>query len=385
MKTGIKERIKTVLQRTLLPAFYRRGLLGKYEKNKVIFSDCHHESCPYSMRYLYELMKKDDRFTVEEDFHDYSKGSFYGLKCSLSFMKKYAGAFCVVICDNHLPVASAKKRKETFVVQLWHSGGALKKFGYDSPLNIPESYRGGNVFGNYDLVAVSADYAVSAFESAMKAESGVVRAIGTSRSDHMFDEAYKESIRKKFFDEDPGRRGKKIILYAPTFRGHAGEAVTVGFQDVEEAGRSLPDDYILIKKPHPHDTAHSYTADSKLSSEELLIVCDLLITDYSSIIYDYSLLGKPLLLYIPDYAEYERENGFYEDFDSIPAVKVFTKDEIKDNIIRATEDFFDEKSDAFVNGGIPGKAAMEEFAGRTMAACDGNSSRRIMELIAERL
>ncbi len=372
MGRGFKETIKTVLREIILPAAY--SLHKKKHKDRlVIFSDCHNESCPYSMRYLYDMAKKTKGIEVCGIFHDYSKGSFYSLRCALDFMKVYGRAAAVVICDNHLPVASAKKDSETFVVQLWHSGGAFKKFGYDSEINIPSSYRGGNVFSNYDLVTVSAEYAIAPFVSAMRQDSEKVRAIGTSRSDYMFDEAYKERIRKKFYDEDESRRGKKIILYAPTFRGSAGDTYEKGFSDIEEAARGLGGDFCVIKKPHPHDRHRDRNADSALSSEELLVVCDLLITDYSSIIYDYSLLGGPMLLYVPDYDDYSLSNGFYEDFDSIPGIRVFTKERLKDSIYEA------------LSGKADAAAAMMSFADRTMAACDGTSSERILNEILDKI
>ena len=67
------------------------------------------------------------------------------------FMKLYAVSQTVVICDNFLPVASCRKRKGTKVIQLWHAGGALKKFGYDTADDIPAYYKG-NVMANLPLV-----------------------------------------------------------------------------------------------------------------------------------------------------------------------------------------------------------------------------------------
>ena len=80
-----------------------------------------------------------------------------------SFMKGYAAAGYVYICSYFLPVSSCKKREETKVIQLWHSGGLLKKMGYDTGDDIPKYYKG-NVTRNYDLVTVSSEVCIPVWE-----------------------------------------------------------------------------------------------------------------------------------------------------------------------------------------------------------------------------
>ena len=70
---------------------------------------------------------------------------FYGK----NFMQVYAQAEYVFINSYFLPVSSCRKRKETTVVQLWHSGGLMKKMGYDTTEDIPKYYKG-NPTANYD-------------------------------------------------------------------------------------------------------------------------------------------------------------------------------------------------------------------------------------------
>ena len=65
-----------------------------------------------------------------------------GLKYMMSFMKAYANARAVFICNYFVPVTSCKKREETTVVQLWHSCGALKKFILDSEEDISSHFKG---------------------------------------------------------------------------------------------------------------------------------------------------------------------------------------------------------------------------------------------------
>jgi len=311
-----------------------------------------------------DFLKKNTDYNVLEIYRDYGKGSFYALKESIAFMKQYALASYVFICDNHLPVAGAKKREETKVVQLWHAGGALKRFGYDSEWNIPSSYKGGNVFANYDLVTVSADYAVEPFAGAMRTDRSKVRATGISRTDYCFDKAYIEKQKKRFYEKHPDAAGKKIILWAPTFRGSASDPLFFGGDEIDRLKSDLSDEYYIVRKLHPHAKRRDEYNDSDMGSEAVMLVCDILITDYSSILYDYSLLNKPLILFAPDLDSYVRENGFYEDYDSIPAPHVTDYENLK-NVVTGMDEIFD-------------KDAMNAFRERTMTYCDGSATERII-------
>ena len=353
-----------MLQSVVLPAVYKHAARKPVDKKLVILSDCHHDKCPYSMVRMRDFLVKNTDYKVLEIYRDYSAGSFYALKESIAFMRDYARASYVFICDNHLPVAGAKKREETKVVQLWHAGGALKRFGYDSEWNIPASYKGGNVFGNYDLVTVSADYAVEPFSGAMRAKKGVVRATGISRTDYCFDKSYIERRKKQFAEKHPDAAGKKIVLWAPTFRGSASDPMFFGGDEIERLRAELSDEYYIIRKLHPHAKRRNELNDSDMSSEALMLVCDCMITDYSSILYDYSLLNKPLILFAPDLDTYVKENGFYEDYDSIPAPHVTDYDGLKNALLNIDTSF-----DA---------NAMTSFKERTMTYCDGHATERIV-------
>lgn len=371
-KLAIREYIKTVMQRVLLPVVYRLSKKRQVRRDLVILADAHHDELPYSMRELAKILRAQPDFTVVEMCRDYQKGSVFSIFGSmLAFMRAYANAGFVVICDNHLPVASCKKRPETKVIQLWHSGGALKRFGYDSPVNIPKSYHGGNVFANYDLVTVSADYAVEPYVRAMRIDRKHVKVFGVSRTDWFYDEERKEKIRARFAAEYPQAVGKRVILWAPTFRGSAGNPGLCGAETIEWLRRELPDSYYLIVKLHPHAQKKAHCApDLAMLTEELLVVTDILISDYSSVIYDYAYFGRPLILFTPDYEQYKRECGFYEDYERIPAFRAASGDELKRAVLQA--DTWD-------------ASVMQDFFTRTMGACDGHASERVIAWMREEI
>ena len=128
----IKQVLKMAMQQIYLPMLYKRYAGKPVEKGLVIFADAHHEELPFSMRKMYETLQGDQEYKNETWVTDFGKMGYGSLlKWLKQFMKRYAAAEYVFICDNFLPVSACTKRPETKVVQLWHSGGLLKKSGYD--------------------------------------------------------------------------------------------------------------------------------------------------------------------------------------------------------------------------------------------------------------
>ncbi len=366
-KRFVKEQLKMLLQHTMLPAVYRLGALRRVQKGLVVFADAHHDSIPFSMKKMYARIKKEDRCKIKVMCTDFQKMSFLSLFVWLvRFMLLYARAEYVFVCDNFLPVSSCKKRSGTKVVQLWHSGGLFKKSGYDTPYSVPEYYKG-NVFANYDLLTVSAKCCEPVFERMMRQPPGVVRATGISRSDVLLSKRSIRLCRERFFEKYPEARGRKIVLYAPTFRGSADDPGLCGDDDVTAAFEN-DKRYFLVKKLHPHyENKHPGSISCDIPCERLLPVADLLITDFSSVLFDYCLYEKPFVIFAPDYDSYVREVGFYKEPQSFPTTVVR---DARDLLQAAENELYHRK-----------KEELSEFKRFHMGMCDGNSTDRILKTI----
>ena len=286
------------------------------------------------------------------------------------FMRLYARAGFVVISDNFLPAASCRKRKETQVIQLWHACGCYKRFGYDAPDDIPESYRG-EVFRNTSLVTVSAPAAVRPFCGAMHLTEDQVRPLGVSRTDLYFSEKWRSACRRSFRALYPDAAGKKVVLWAPTFRGNAGMPELLNL-DAGRLQEELGDGYLVLTRLHPHmkqeqkDRMH----DCPVPTEELYPVTDVLIADYSSLVYEYLLLGKSVVLYAPDLEAYRARRGFYMDAEEIPGGIVTSPGDLAEAVRRAA---------------VSPARGREQFLDRYMASCDGHATGRIVRWMEERL
>ena len=369
-----KQIAKMVMQQIYMPLLYRKyvGRNGKkrpVRKGLILFADSHTKkgSIPLSMRRMYDELADNPDYVVRPCITKFDDmGYVEMLRWIKHFMKLYAVSEYVFICDNFLPVSSCNKRDETTVVQLWHSGGILKKSGYDTDEDIPRLYRG-NVYKNYDMVTVSAPELVPIFTRAMGLPEGVARATGISRSDFYFDEEWNRKNREVFYEKYPEARGKKVVMWAPTFRGNAGQPKLYGQKGIQNAIAKTSDDYFWIIKLHPHLEGREMSSNCSIPSEQLLCVTDLLITDYSSILFDYMAYKKPFVLYAPDLDEYEAKRGFYLPYDSYPTTVVKEDDKLIDAI----------KNE--LNSRDP--ADIENAYSFHMAACDGNATKRILNIL----
>ena len=355
-----------LMQGVVFPFFYWLGKHRPVDEKLVIFADSHHDEVPYSMEDLYHWFEGKDYHVLKMTRDCDGGGYLGGLKFMLRFMSLYARAHYVFICDNFLPAASCSKRPETVVVQMWHAGGMLKKYAYDTKRDIPAYYRG-NVFKNYSLIITSAPECNRAYISGMKADPDIVRALGLSRTDRFYQKDYKEQCRERFYEMYPKARGRKIVLWAPTFRGNASVPEIVDMTLLDRLKIALGEEWMLLVKLHPHLQKHLDMEDFSIPTEQLLPVADVLISDYSSVIYDFLLLERPIVLYVPDLDYYEEQDQFYIDYRQMPGVIVTEENELAKAVKGVMESFDYVK--------------LREFREKYMCSCDGHALERLTDYL----
>ncbi len=364
----LKQYLKMLLQNVLLPAVYRICSRHPVRKGRILMADAHHTEIPFSMRRMYEELKKQGK-EPELFILDFGKTGFIGLAGFLiRFMKAYATAEYVFICDYFLPASSCRKRPETKLIQLWHSCGLMKKIAFDAGDDVPKNYRG-DLFGNYSLLTMSAEVCVPVHAHALRLPQERIRATGISRTDVYFDPDWNERCRRRFAEHHPDAAGKKVLVWAPTFRGNAGNPYLEGLEDIRRLADRLEPDWKVIIKVHPHLEAHGIVSNSDLPTEELFPAADLLITDYSSVMFDYLLYGKPLLLFAPDLSVYEKGRGFYLDYRSMPFRIVEHAEELE-QAVRSSREYTEQR-----------KEEISAFCRLYLGACDGHATDRILRAV----
>lgn len=225
-----------------------------------------------------------------------------------------------VVDNAYLPVHVMRHRPETTVVQVWHAAGALKRFGVDTP-NVATDPERGFLHRNYDYVVVGGESARAPYSAALRTPLDRVLALGSPRTDFFFDSEALAASRARVMERYPQLAGRRVVLYAPTFRGRGkGKRAGDGF-DAERLRALLPDEFALVLKTHPNlDPSATATAgydavvDPTYDINELFTATDILVTDYSSSIFEWSLLHRPLVLLVDDLERYARNPGLYLDY-----------------------------------------------------------------------
>lgn len=299
----------------------------------------------------------------------------------ITFQKYYARCKCVFITDNFDPLYAHKPNKGTKVIQLWHACGAFKKWGY-STLDLAwggsrEDMLRFPMHNTYTDVFVSAESVIPCYAEAFGCDKKIIKAFGTPRTDVYFDKEFVKSRREELLKAFPAIDNRKIILYAPTFRGNSPEE-SYNDQPLDYAflKETLGKNYALVLKLHPF-TAKKYKlteeqkkqfgdfvfdASNLLSVETALCAADYLVADYSSLIFEYALLDKPMIFFAYDLEKYKRDRSFYFEYESfVPGRIVMTNEEIAASIL----------SDSCQQEKIA------DFRKKYMSACDGKCIERI--------
>lgn len=252
----------------------------------------------------------------------------YGLPGKLAYLVRLVRGMVLLrtsrwfIVDNaYLPIHVLPHRPGTTVIQVWHAVGALKRFGWDShrPLTDPERRF---LHRHYDWVVCTSERARIPWARAFRVGPSRVLPLGTPRVDALVDDSAVEAARARVHERYPALRGRVVVLYAPTFRGRgAGKQAAPDGLDAIALRAALPPDHLLVLKTHPNlDPAATPTAgydlvlDPRMDLNDALAAADILVTDYSSSIFEWALFRKPLVLLVPDLAAYERDPGLYLEY-----------------------------------------------------------------------
>ena len=241
-----------------------------------------------------------------------------------------AAARVLVVDDYFFALYVIRPRPGTFRLQVWHAAGAFKKFGYsvvDKGFGADEAYvRRIAIHSNYSLALVSSASVAPHYAEAFGQPASLFTSrFGIPRTDLFFDDrrrtAALERIRGRYGLPD----GRRVILYAPTFRGESvARARYDDLLDLEAMHEVLGDDHVILLRMHPfisrptvipgHLAGFVIDASADPDINELMLVSDVLVTDYSSAIYEFALLARPILFLAPDETSYEQERGFYLDY-----------------------------------------------------------------------
>lgn len=367
------------------PKVYSSYCTEPVQENKVLFLEMRFTKLSNSFELIYKALEESGEYDLKCSYVQFNfiRGREFTQRVN-EMLKELATAKYVFVDDASLILSSIPLRKETVAINLWHACGAFKKFGrstaelkFGSSAATLDKYPN---YGNLTHVTVSSPEVIWAYEEAMHLPKGIVKATGVSRTDQFYDKEFVESRKQKLYEIMPEAKDKKVILYAPTFRGHVATASSPDRIDFERFCRELGNEYVIVCKHHPFvknppiipEELQHFARDltKYLSIEDLLCCADICISDYSSLVFEYSLFEKPMIFYAYDYDNYCDWRGFYYDYSEFtPGPVVQTEDELL-NSIKNIDTQFD-------------KQKVIDFKEKFMGSCDGHATERIFALMKE--
>lgn len=357
------------------------------KKNKIMFESFYGKFYTDSPKYLYEYLYQNHR----EEFEFVWVLNKGGVKIpgnpktvkrfSLDYYKHLGESKYFVFNTRH--PKRLRKREDQVFIETWH-GTPLKRLGFDQgnlyldDPNSKKSYKRDS--SKWDYMVSPNSFTSDIYRSAFAFEGEIIES-GYPRNDILYN-AKPDQIQK-IKDDLKLPNDKKIILYAPTWRDDQYyDTASVRFTlelDLHRLKEEFGDDYVVILRLHYFIADNIdlkglkgfvYDLSKHEDIAELYLVSDILITDYSSVFFDYANLRRPILFYTYDLDKYENVlRGFYIDIHEVPGPLLMNNDEVVDairNIDKITQDY---------------REKYDKFFDRFCNLEDGNASKRIYDEI----
>ena len=302
-------------------------LFVKTDDKLIVFASFGGRRYDDSPKAIYEAMLLDHRFDSYKLVWAFMQPNKFeiprGEKVKIDTFKYYKKLLSarVWVTNSSMNRGLDFTGNHTFELNTWH-GSAIKKMGGD--IN-----KGNTSFGlksskkNEDVMLAQGEYDVDVFTKAFSRPRESFRVIGLPRNDEL------AHVTKDIQDATKQRLGistnKKVILYAPTFREYdkdsGNNVILIPPIDLQLWKEELGKDYVLLFRAHYEvakvmgieDNDFVKNVSSYPSLNDLMIASDMLISDYSSIFFDYAIQGKPMLCYCYDYEKYAVKRGMYFD------------------------------------------------------------------------
>lgn len=376
--TGISTKT-TVLRKIIRKSSYQyrywryklRGAGKSVDEKTVIFSCFAGKKYADSPRAIYEYMVSSDAYSDYKFIWVFAKPENYAFLAENrnTTLVKQASKECEIAFAtakywvlNHRVSLHRYPTKEQVFIQTWH-GTPLKRLGNDIEIADNDAFTRKELVDIYTVDAKKYSYFlspsafasekfISAFQLKELGKEDIIVEEGYPRNDFLC--TYTAADVKRIKAELGIPDGKKVILYAPTWRDNQFNASQGGYTyktevDFDRLQKEFGDEYIILFRAH-YFVSNAFDFDkyagfvynvSDLDDiNELYVVSDMLITDYSSVFFDFALLKRPILFYMYDFERYKNEmRGFYIDIAELPGPIVKTEDELVEKIGSVADNF----------------------------------------------
>ncbi len=315
-------------------------------------------------KYIAEELRKTDDFEIIWMLNDMSYADTLPtgiIPCKIDSIKAIYHLLTASVWIDSFRKKFRYKKNKTLYIQTWHGGGAGKKSEKDVVDTLDKSYVKMAIKDarNTDIMIAPDLYAVNVYRKSFWFD-GPVAAIGYPRCDLFFSDE-KEIMRKKVYEFFDIPDEYRIILYAPTFRRDNKDYLSnIDFSRMLNAMKErFGNNYIVLTHLHinvkiqgkdiTYDVNKVIDGNSYPDMQELLVAADILISDYSSVAYDFALMKKPVFRFLPDLKAYREDRDMYLKIDEYPYPFAESNEEFVKIIKEFDINAYEEKLDTFMN------------------------------------
>lgn len=269
-----------------------------------------------------------------------------------------------IFVDDYVPIfKTITPRKNTTLVQLWHAGVGFKSVGYSRFGRDGSPHPTDSCHRRYDYALCGAEGLIHVYEEVFGIQENQFLPYGLPRLDGYMDEAKISAYREQFYASYPQFKNKKIVMFAPTYRGATQDKAYYPFDkiDMDALYETLQDEYIFMFKMHPfiqqkveiplqyQDKIVDFSQGFDIN--ELFYVTEVLITDFSSNLYEFALHRKPMIFYAFDKDYYQLTRGVHRTLDDAPGNVCETFEEVLDVLKHHSFDL--QKLETFIKDSFP--------------------------------
>lgn len=390
----MRKKIYQFAKQIVVVFYYLMCHLCPVKKNRIVFDSSLGKSYAGNPKHIYECLMVNGYDLIWDCiwFYEKEKYNIPGMSRQVRYGRLrylyYMASAKIWVFDSRQPEFLVR-RKGTYYIQTWH-GTPLKKLALDmedvfmvgeKDIDTYKEHFTKNVH-TWDYLISQNQFSSSTFRRAFDFQKDMLE-IGYPRNDILFRENTEEGVR--LYRRKLGLpKDKKIILYAPTWRDDEfSEDDKYEFRpqiSFEKLQQELGDEYIMIVKYHylimdavdwsPYE-GFIYHFDQSRDIAELFLVADILVTDYSSVMFDYSILRRPMFFFAYDFYKYKNElRGFYFSYSKeMPGPISTTTEELIEDIRTYRPQEYEERYKSFIE--------------KYNTLDDGMASERVLDLLRE--
>lgn len=348
---------------TFKTIFYTTRFLHMRKGNMVLFTSDSRSEMSGNFKFVYDEMLRqnlDDKYKIHSLFKP-------NISERRNFIDKFKFPYLlgkadyIFVDDFHPMLYKVNFRRSQEIIQVWHAVGAFKTVGFSRT-----GKKGGPFFDsynhrNYTKAYVSSETDIPFYAEAFGIKERNIIPTGVPRTDIFFDKSFKKETIEKMENLLPEIKGKNVILFAPTFRGSGHHTAHYPFFkiDFERLAKYCEDNNtVVLFKMHPFvrnrlhikNEYRKYFIDISDLREvnDVLFITDILISDYSSLIYEFAVFKRPMLFYAFDLEDYITTRDFYENYESfVPGKIVDSFDDLINSLYK--KDYDQHKVEPFLN------------------------------------